>query len=273
MRLQRFVCRQTHVAAVRRTLVRSVVVATVLFSGSGFALAGEIRVMAAVAVQAPLERLIATFTKATGDKVDVSYSLTGPILSDIRAGKPVDVVVLPDAGRRALEKANLSAVQTPVASSLAGVGVPSNAAVPDVSSLEKFTALLRATPSIAYPDPKSGGAFGQSFDRTLVKLGLADEVRRKALLVKGSQEIVTAVAQGKAAVAVSFKSAIVTTPGLTFAGKLPPPFDNEEPFTAIVLKSAASPDAARAFVASLMTPDARALWEQLGYIPAGPQPH
>ena len=242
--------------------------ALLFFAAPHGALAGDIRVMAAVAVQAPLERLIAAFTKATGDTVDVSYSLTGPILADIKAGKPVDLVVLPEAGRRALDKANLAAAQTPVASSLAGVGVPSNAPVPDVSSLEKFTALLRAAPSIAYTDPKSGGAFGQSFDRTLVKLGLADEVRRKALLVKGSQEIVAAVAQGRAAVAVSFKSAIVTTPGLTFAGKLPPPFDNEEPFTAIVLMSARSPNIARAFVAGLVAPDARALWERLGYIPA-----
>ncbi len=54
------------------------------------------------------------------------------------------------------------------------------------------------------------------------------------------------------AFAISFKSAIVTTPGLKFAGKLPDPFDNEEPFTAVVLKSAGSPDLARAFVASLI---------------------
>ena len=254
-------------------LMCGVIAAIVLFVGLTAARAGEIRVLAAVAVKAPLDRMIAAFTKATGDKVDVSYSLTGPILAEIRAGKPVDLVVLPDAGRRALEKDHMSVSQTPVSSSLAGVGVPSTAPVPDVSTLEKFTALLRAAPSIAYTDPKSGGAFGQSFDRTLVQLGLADEVRRKALLVRGSQKIVEAVAQGKAAVAVSFKSAIVTTPGLTFAGKLPAPFDNEEPFTAIVLKGAASPDIARAFVASLVTPDARAVWEKLGYIPAAATTH
>ena len=49
--------------------------------------------------------------------------MTGPILAEIRAGKPVDAVVLPDAGRKALDKANLSASQTRVSSSLAGVGV------------------------------------------------------------------------------------------------------------------------------------------------------
>jgi molybdate transport system substrate-binding protein len=264
---------QTCAAKIFTAMIRAVVVSAVLFAVPHVAWAGDIRVMAAVAVKTPLDRLTAAFTKATGHKVDVSYSLTGPILAEIRSGKPVDVVVLPDAGRRALEKEHLSVLQTLVSSSLAGVGVPSAMPSPDISSLEKFTVLLHAAPSVAYTDPKSGGAFGQSFDRTLVQLGLADEVRRKALLVKGSQEIVEAVAQGKAAIAISFKSAIVTMPGLTFAGKLPAPFDNEEPFTAIVLKGARSPDIARAFVASLIAPDARAIWERLGYIPAAPAAH
>jgi molybdate transport system substrate-binding protein len=255
-------------------MIRGAIAALILFGfGPSVALAGQLRIMAAVAVQTPLDRFAAAFTKATGHNVDVTYGLTGPILAEINAGKPVDAVVLPEAGRKALESANLSASQTLVSSSLAGVGVSSSAPLPDVSSLEKFTELLRVAPSVAYTDPKSGGAFGQSFDRTLVQLGLADEVRRKALLVRGSQEIVAAVARGKAAIAISFKSAIVTTPGLKFAGKLPAPFDSEESFTAIVLKSAGSPDIARAFVASLIAPDARAMWDELGYIPAGAKAH
>jgi molybdate transport system substrate-binding protein len=272
MRLQSLRVTALQTGAAKATM-RGVIAAVVLFAASSAALAGDIRVLAAVAVKAPLDRFVAAFTKATGHSVDVSYSLTGPILAEIKAGKPVDAVVLPDAGRKALEKAGLSASQAPVSSSLAGVGVPDTASLPDISSLEKFKAFLHAVPSVAYTDPKSGGAFGQSFDRTLVQLGLAEEVRRKALLVKGSQKIVEAVAQGKAAAGISFKSAIVSTPGLKFAGKLPAPFDNEEPFTAIVLKGSHSPDVARAFVASLTTPEARAIWERLGYITAGAAAH
>jgi molybdate transport system substrate-binding protein len=254
--------------------LRCIVATLVLFSlGISVAAAGEIHVLAAVAVQDPLERMVAAFTQASGNKVDISYKLTGPILADIKAGKPVDIVVLPEAGRKSLNGAGLLASQTPVAVSLAGVGVPANAPSPNISSLEKFEAFLRAAPSIAYTDPKSGGAFGQSFDRTLVKLGLADEIRRKALLVKGSHQIVEAVARGEAAVAISFKSAIVTTQGLKFAGILPEPFDSQEPFLAGVLKTAASPDIARAFMASLLTPEAQAIWTERGFVPAGTTAH
>jgi molybdate transport system substrate-binding protein len=236
--------------------------------GASGAIAGEIHVLAAVAVEDPLDRLVAEITTMTGSTVDIGYALTGPILADIQSGKPVDVVVLPEAGGAHLEEAGLSVSQTPVAVSLAGVGVPISAVSPDISSLEKFIALLRQAPSLSYTDPKSGGAFGQSFDRTLVKLGLAEEVRRKALLVSGSRQIVDAVSRGDAALAISFKSAIVTTPGLKFAGVLPPPFDSKEPFTAIELKYAASPDIARAFIASLVTPAAQAIWNECGFMPA-----
>ena len=92
-------------------------------------------------------------------------------------------------------------------------------------------------------------------------------------MVGGSQEIVKVVASGKAAIAITFKSAIVTTPGLKFAGVLPAPFGNSEPFAASVLKSAASPDIANAFVASLLTPEAKALWIELGFMPASAAAH
>jgi molybdate transport system substrate-binding protein len=249
--------------------------ATLAFFGLGtsVAMAGEIRVLAAVAVQDPLGRIVAAFTQATGNKIEIGYELTGPILADIKAGKPVDVVVLPEPGRKRLEDAGLLLAQTPVSVSLAGVGIPSDAPLPDISTLEKFEAFLRSAPSVSYTDPKSGGAFGQSFDRTLVKLGLADEMRRKAVLVKGSRQIVAAVASGKAAVAISFKSAIVTTPGLKFAGTLPPPFDSEEPFSAGLLKTARSPAIARAFIASLLTTQARTIWNEQGFAPPGTTAH
>jgi molybdate transport system substrate-binding protein len=229
-------------------------------------------VLAAVAVQDPLDRLAQAFARATGHTVTIGYSLTGPILADIKAGKPADAIVLPDQGRAALVGAGLLDQPVPVAASLAGVGVRSDAPTPDVSTLDAFKAVLRAAPSIAYTDPKSGGAFGQSFARALVEIGMADDVARKAVLVPGSHRVVVAVAKGEAAIGITFKSAIVTTAGLKFAGTLPPPLEDREPFTAGVLKTAAEPDIAKAFVASLTAPEAAAVWTERGFA-AGPAPH
>jgi molybdate transport system substrate-binding protein len=96
---------------------------------------------------------------------------------------------------------------------------------------------------------------------------MADEVARKAVLVPGSNRVVVAVAKGAAAVGITFKSAIITTPGLKFAGALPRPLEDREPFTAGVLKNAKEPDIAQAFIASLTTPEAAAVWTELGFVP------
>jgi molybdate transport system substrate-binding protein len=221
--------------------------------------------MAAVAVKEPLDRFAEAFARATGHKVHVGYSLTGPIIADIKAGKPVDAIVLPDQGRVTLVAAGLLDKPVPVAASLAGVGIRAEAPTPDVSTLEAFKALLRAAPSISYTDPKTGGAFGQYFARALVEIGMADEVAKKAVLVPGSHLIVVAVAKGDAAIGITFKSAIVTTPGLKFAGTLPRPLEDREPFTAGVLKNAKEPAIAQAFVASLTGPAAEKIWTELGF--------
>jgi molybdate transport system substrate-binding protein len=254
-------------------MLRNVIATLVLLALShGVAPAGEIRVLAAVAVKDPLDRFARAFTRATGHKVDIGYSLTGPILADIKAGKPADAIVLPEQGKVALTGLGLLDRPVPVAASLAGVGVRADAPTPDVSTLEAFKALLRAAPSIAYTDPKSGGAFGQYFARALIEIGMADEVARKAVLVPGSHRIVMAVVKGEAAIGITFKSAIVTTPGLKFAGALPRPLEDREPFSAGVLKNAKEPDIAEAFVASLAAPGAAAVWTELGFVP-GPASH
>src|SRR3954468_15846991 len=249
-------------------MLRNIIAALVLLAlDIGLAPAGEIRVMAAVAVKDPLDRFAEAFTRATGHKVEIGYSLTAPILADIKAGKPADAIVLPEQGKVALVAAGLLDKPVAVAASLAGVGVRAEAPTPDVSTLEAFKVLLRAAPSISYTDPKSGGAFGQYFARALVEIGMADEVARKAVLVAGSHLVVVAVAKGEAAVGITFKSAIVPPAGLKFAGSLSRPLEDREPFTAGVLKNAKEPDIAQAFVASLTAPEAVAVWTELGFAP------
>src|SRR5690242_566118 len=100
-------------------MLRNVVAALVLIVPTiGPAPAGEIRVLAAVAVQDPLDRFAQAFTRTTGHKIDIAYSLTGPIVADIKAGKPADAIVLPEQGKVALVGLGLLEKPMPVAASL-----------------------------------------------------------------------------------------------------------------------------------------------------------
>src|ERR1041385_7258308 len=106
-------------------MLRNVIATLVLFAlNVGCASAGENRVLAAVAGRDPLDRFAQAFSRATGHKVTVGYSLTGPILADIKAGKPTDAIVLPEQGKMALVDLGLLEKPASVAASLAGGGVP-----------------------------------------------------------------------------------------------------------------------------------------------------
>jgi hypothetical protein len=149
---------------VSRLLSRSFFAAFAVFCGFGTfgASAGEIHILAAVAVQDPLERLTAAFAQATGNKIEIRYGLTGPILADIKAGKSVDAVVLPEAGRKSLEDAGLLLSDIPVAASLAGVGVRAKEPLPDVSSLESSPRCCERFPRYPIPTQRAAVRSGRA---------------------------------------------------------------------------------------------------------------
>jgi molybdate transport system substrate-binding protein len=131
-----------------------------------------------------------------------------------------------------------------VAATRTGLAIRDGTAAPDITTLEKFRAALLAARSVAYTDPKTGGAFGTYFAKELERLGILEAVKAKAVLRRGSHEIVKAVASGDAEVGVTFISTIVSTPGLRVAGPLPPPLLGMERFSAGVVNASGAREAA-----------------------------
>jgi molybdate transport system substrate-binding protein len=134
------------------------------------------------------------------------------VIMSMTAGHAADVKVLaalavqdalgPLAARftREMDRAGelLAGTSAPVAATRTGLAIRAGAVAPDISTLDKFRAALLAAGSIAYTDPKTGGAFGSYFAKELERLGLLDAVNAKAVLRRGSHEIVKAVASGEA---------------------------------------------------------------------------
>jgi hypothetical protein len=128
-------------------------------------------------------------------------------------------------------------------------------------------ALLRATPSISYTDPKSWWRVRPVLrPRARSRSDGRTKWRAKRCWLPGSHRVVVAVAKGEAAVGITFKRAIVTTAGLKFAG--PPAASSGGP-RAVHRRGAEEcqrPDIAQAFVASLTAPEAAAVWTELGFV-------
>jgi ABC-type molybdate transport system substrate-binding protein len=100
-------------------------------------------------------------------------------------------------------------------------------------------------------------------------MGIAAAVNAKAVLRRGSHEIVKSVAAGEAELGVTFISTIVSTPGLKVVGPLPPPLLGEEAFAAGVLADSTARDAGLAFLRELGTARSKAIWSSAGFEPDG----
>ena len=57
--------------------------------------------------------------------------------------------------------------------------------MPDISTPEAFKQALLKARTVAYTDPKAGGSSGTMFAGLLEKLGVAERVGKKAVLVQG----------------------------------------------------------------------------------------
>ena len=234
--------------------------------------AAEVKVLAALAVQDALDPIAAGFARESGHAAQIAYSTVGAIRKRLAAGERADVLVLTTEAIEDMDRLGQLAGHAPVAATRTGVAIRDGAVAPDIATIDQFRAALLAARSIAYTDPRTGGAFGTYFAKELERLGIAEAVNAKAVLRRGSHEIVKAVAGGEAELGVTFISTIVSTPGLKVAGPLPPPLLGLERFSAGVLRDSAAGDAALAFMRELGGAKAVALWTAAGFETGTPRP-
>ena len=85
---------------------------------------------------------------------------------------------------------------TPVA-----LAVRRGATRPDISTVDALKHTLLYAKSIVYADPSKGGASGVYFARVIDRLGIADQLKSKTILVSGAQAA-EIVAKGEAEIGV-----------------------------------------------------------------------
>ena len=139
-------------------------------------------------------------------------------------------------------------------------GAPS----PDIATPEAVKTTMLAARSIAYPDPAGGGTAGVYFAELMQRFGIADEVRKKALLQNRGYEIGAAVADGSADIGVTFISELLPNRDLKVVGPFPPSIGLVVPYVAGVLAASKQPRAARALIAFLTQPTAREKFKATG---------
>src|ERR1700754_4942733 len=112
-----------------------VLAATIMFAVSG-AFAADLNVFSAGAVQEVEKEIAVEFTKATGQKVNFTIGTVGQIQEKLKAGAPVDVIVVSAPALEDMAKNGVVKPESRVAVGRIGIGVgyKDGAPKPDISS-------------------------------------------------------------------------------------------------------------------------------------------
>jgi molybdate transport system substrate-binding protein len=245
--------------------MRSVLIATVIASFATAASAAEIRVMHGGAFTQVITGIVPDFEKQTGHKVTLERETVGALTKRIEAGQPFDIAILTPGAIEDLIKTGRIAAGSRANLARVGVGVvvKAGAPAPDISSVEAFKRALVAAKSVAYIDPEAGGSSGIYVAGLLDKLGVAAQVKPKAVLIHGGA-VAEHIAKGEAELGIHQISEILPVPGITLVGPLPREIQNYTTYSAGLAAGAKDNEAAKALIKALTGPAAAALLKSKG---------
>jgi molybdate transport system substrate-binding protein len=247
--------------AMRRVLFPVTLIAVVLFGTFTAQAQTEITLIAPGGIRAPLEKLIPAYESKTGNKVKATYGSGLGTKKQVVNGEPFDVPIVQPPYPEVLASGNVIAESaTPLANVSVGVAVKKGAPKPDISTAEAVKKLLLSAKSIAYPDAAGGAAAGVSFEETLKKLGIADQVQAKVKRAQGGAGAMQLTAKGDVEIGLTFLSEM-EDPGIDVVGPLPKEISAPTILVGFISSHAKDPAAAKALLQFLSSPEAAAVYK------------
>ena len=211
--------------------------------------------------------MIPDFERRTGHAVVATFGSGGGTRMRIMRGEVFDVSIVQPPLSEVLATGNVVAgTETPLAVAPVAMAVRKGAAIPDIATPDAVKKTLLAAKSIAYPDPARGAAAGASFDATLGKLGIAEQMQPKIVRAQGGAGAMTLLAAGEVDIGVAFLSEI-HDPGVEVVGLLPSGISQPTALVGYVSARARSPAAAKALLMLLSSREAAEVYKALGMVP------
>ena len=247
--------------------MRTVLTLLLLLASAWPAAAAELRLLTAGAYKGVALRLVADFEKRTGHTVKVENDTAGGVARRAEAGEAFDVFVLPPARLGPLLGSRLlDGSARPLARSGIGVAVRAGSPLPDLSSVEAWKQAVLAAPRIAYIDPAAGGTSGIYLAQLFERLGMAEALKDRSVLVKGGL-VAERVASGEATLAMQQISELLAVPGVVVAGPLPAEVQSYTVYAGAVGAATPQRAAAEALLAALADPANAAVLKTFGLDP------
>lgn len=225
-----------------------------------------IKLLTTVAMQGAVDALTAEFTKRSGAGIAMEFGPPSACVDMVRNGVAADVVIsTPDGIDALVQEGKVDGASVkPVARMIMGLAVGLDEPKPDIGTAEGFKRALLAAKSIIHADPATGSPSAAHFIKVLDRLGIAAEMKRKTTTRAGV--VALAVASGECAMAVQQLAELKLVPGVHVLGPFPDELQNVMPLSAAVHAASAAPQAAKALIDLLASPQAKAAVEQAGLL-------
>jgi len=219
--------------------------------------------MASAAFKEAYLELVPQFERASKHKVNNLWVPSVQMMSRLKGGEKVDLVILSADSLDELIKAGIIASRTDLARSGVGMAVRAGAPKPDISSAEALRRAVLAAKSVVYSTGPSGIYLAGLFRR----MGIEDQVKPKLKQVQG-EPAGASVARGEAEIGFQQMSELLPVPGIDIVGPLPPDVQKITTFSVGLHARANEPDAANALVQFLTAPEAAPVIQKKGMEPA-----
>jgi molybdate transport system substrate-binding protein len=224
--------------------------------------AADIRVLSVGAVQNAVRGLAVDFGKESGHRVILTVGSPAVVMQKIKDGEVFDAVIASEPAMDALDQNGTVNPESRVRLANTGMGlaVRAGAPVPDISNPEAFKRALLAAKAVVYGDPTLPNQSGEKAEKILTQLGVLEALRPKLRVVAGQAASQEMIAKGEAEMGLYNLSEIPDGKGLALAGPVPPPLQISTTYEGGLMSDGSVPEAARAFIRFLASPDARAKW-------------
>jgi molybdate transport system substrate-binding protein len=251
--------------------LKQAVLAIAIAAASSLALAADIHVVSSGGFAAAYKALGPGFEKKTGHKL---ISEWGPSMGDtqeaipqrLARGESIDVVIMVgNSLDRLVAQGKVSKKEHELlALSRIGLAVKAGAAKPDISTVDALKRTLLTAHSIAYSDSASGVYLSTVLFK---RLGIEEQLKGKARMIP-AEPVGKVVARGEAEIGFQQISELKPVSGIDIVGPIPESVQQVTPYSAGVVAGTRQPEAAKALIDYLASPEAAEMIRNSGLDPA-----
>src|SRR5216684_3262047 len=229
------------------------------------AVAAELVVLTNQGATPGVRELAAAFERASGHKVTVIQEDGAALERRLNSNGPADLITSNPAPIEELIRKGkvVAGAATPFVLAGLGLSVRAGAARPDISTVAAYKAALLAAKSIGY----SRGCSGTHAAQGIAELGLTETLKSKTVFT-GNGPVIDYLAKGDFDLGIQQHNIMLGVPGTEYVGEPPGSMNKPCPSSVALMTLSKEPEAARAFMRFMVSPEAAPLLRKTHVEPA-----